>query len=310
MIYTITMNPSLDYVMFCAQASLGKLNRSKREMHLCGGKGINISIVLQNLGIENTCMGFLGGYVGREIDTRMKERGCHTDFVWLEEECTRINIKIKESNSTETEFNGAGPVIDAVLLQKLLDKLQEIKEQDYVILSGNVPRGCANTVYAQIAEIAEERKAVLLVDAEKDLLLPVLSFHPLLIKPNADELSDMLNLKIRDKFDMVFGAKTLRKMGARNVLVSNGREGAIFAGENNSVFEVKAPEGKVINTVGCGDSMVAGFLKKYRKGATLECAAKYAVACGSAGAFSENLVTEEEAEKYMQMVKVRDLSCK
>ena len=269
MIYTVTMNPSLDYVMVLKEARLGELNRSSREMHLSGGKGINVSIVLNNLGIRSTCLGFLAGYVGREIERELRQRGCHTDFIELESGCTRINVKVKEVCGRESELNGNGPEIDERGLKRLEEKVSALQDQDTLILSGNVPQGVAADVYGRLAAAAQGKRVTLVVDAEKSLLFPALPYRPFLIKP---------------------------------------RDGAFFLSENGEELWINAPKGTVINTVGSGDSMVAGFISSRECGKSLRECACYAVAAGSAGAFSELLPERGRTEQLYREISENQLA--
>ena len=303
MIYTVTMNPSLDYVMIFKEAELGVLNRAAREMHLLGGKGINISIVLKNYDVSSTCLGFIAGYVGEQIEQGMKSYGCCTDFIKIPDGCTRINVKMKEACGRETELNGNGPEITESALDALIQKAAGLQQGDTLVLSGNVPRNVPKDIYARLAEALPSDKIQLVVDAEKELLLHTLPYRPLLIKPNHIELAEILGKKRLNEADIIAGAHVLKEMGARNILVSRGRDGAFFQGEDGTKVFLDAPKGTIINTVGSGDSMVAGFLSYYKKDShTLIDAARYAVASGSAGAFSELLPRKEKSDELFHKV--------
>lgn len=308
MIYTVTMNPSLDYVMVLKEARLGELNRSSREMHLSGGKGINVSIVLNNLGIRSTCLGFLAGYVGREIERELRQRGCHTDFIELESGCTRINVKVKEVCGRESELNGNGPEIDERGLRRLEEKVSALQDQDTLILSGNVPQGVTADVYGRLAAAAQGKRVTLVVDAEKSLLFPALPYRPFLIKPNLSELSGMLGKRLKTREELAEGSRELQEKGARNILVSLGRDGAFFLSENGEELWINAPKGTVINTVGSGDSMVAGFISSRECGKSLRECACYAVAAGSAGAFSELLPERGRTEQLYREISENQLA--
>ena len=297
MIYTVTVNPALDYVMILKEMETGQLNRSSRELHYYGGKGINISVVLNNLGIPSVCLGFVAGYVGEEIERGLNSRGCRTDFIHLEQGCTRINVKLKEGGGRETEINGNGPYVEAEYLEQMKEQVRHLKEDDLLILSGNVQKEIPSDFYAQLAEIAVSRGMAFIVDAEKSLLMPALPFRPLLIKPNQKELEEMVGHKVSSPSAIMEAAQYLQEQGARNVLVSRGKDGAYFLGEDGGRYFLDAPRGTVINTVGSGDSMVAGFLSKYLKGESLIRAACYGVAAGSARAFSEQLPEKEAVER-------------
>lgn len=302
MIYTVTVNPALDYVMILREMETGRLNRSSRELHHYGGKGINISIVLNNLGISSVCMGFVAGYVGKEIERGLNSRGCRTDFIHLEQGCTRINVKLKEAGGRETEINGNGPYVGEEYLEQMKDQVKRMKTGDLLILSGNVQKEIPAEFYAQLAEIAVSRKMAFIVDAEKSLLMPTLRLRPLLIKPNQKELEEMVGRKADTLSDLMEAADYLQEQGARNVMVSRGPDGAYFQGEDGSRYLLEAPKGIVINTVGSGDSMVAGFLSRYLQGETLLRAACCGVAAGSARAFSEQLPEKEAVEQYASEV--------
>jgi 1-phosphofructokinase len=303
MIYTVTMNPSLDYVMVFKEAKLGTLNRASREMHLLGGKGINISIVLKNYQIASTCLGFIAGYIGNEIEQGLTAYGCGTDFIRVSNGCTRINVKMKEAWGQETELNGNGPDIGEAELEKLAEKVSGLSDGDTLILSGNVPQSVSKNIYARLAEISSKKRIQLVVDAERELLLPTLPFRPLLIKPNHIELGEILGKKKLSEADIMSGAQALQKMGARNILVSRGNAGAYFLGEDGTETFFEAPKGTVINTIGAGDSMVAGFLSYYGKGYPLLESARYAVASGSARAFSELLPQKEKSDQLYSRIK-------
>ncbi len=307
MIYTVTVNPALDYVMILKEMEIGQLNRSFRELHYYGGKGINISVVLNNLKIPSVCLGFVAGYVGKEIERGLNSRGCMTDFIHLEQGCTRINVKLKEGGGRETEINGNGPYVEAEDLERMKEQVRHFKEDDLLILSGNVQKEIPSDFYAQLAEIAVRRGMAFIVDAEKSLLMPALPFRPLLIKPNQKELEEMVGHKVSSPAELMAAAQYLQEQGARNVLVSRGKDGAYFLGENGGRYFLDAPKGIVINTVGSGDSMVAGFLSKYLKGESLIRAACCGVAAGSARAFSEQLPEKEVVERISAEIIFREM---
>lgn len=304
MIYTVTLNPSLDYNMFFKEVKLGTLNRASREMSLIGGKGINISLVLHNYGDPSVSLGFIAGFVGDEIQRGMQDKGCRTDFIRIPKGCSRINVKAKEVYGQETELNGVGPDIREQDIQKLLEKISLIKAGDTLILSGQAPHNVSCNVYARIAEALPSSDIQLIVDAEKEYLFPILPFHPLLIKPNNFELGRMIGKNIKEKSDVVQGTHVLRSLGARNILVSMGKHGAFFSGEDGSEMFMDAPKGTVINTVGAGDSMVAGFISYYETGHALSECARYAVASGSAKAFSEALPVKMKADELYEGITV------
>ncbi len=294
MIYTVTFNPSLDYIASCDDFVLGKTNRTSKEIMLPGGKGINVSIVLRNLGIENTALGFLAGFTGDEIKRLIEKDGIKNEMIFVENGFSRINVKLRSNE--ESELNGMGPLIDKKSIEKLFNKFDEIKNGDTLVLAGSIPSCMSQTMYSDILEYLNGKNINVVVDATKDLLLNVLSYKPFLIKPNNHELGELFNIDISSKEDAITYAKKLQEKGARNVLVSMAKDGAILVDENGEVYKGEAPNGKVKNSVGAGDSMVAGFLYGYHKFNSYNEAFKYGVACGSASAFSENLATFGEIE--------------
>lgn len=293
MIYTVTFNPSLDYIISVDHFTLACVNRTSKERILPGGKGINVSIVLKNLGMESTALGFLAGFTGEEIKRRVKEYQICTEFIEVQNGISRINVKLRSEQ--ESEINGMGPDIDADSLNSFLQRLNCLKEGDVLVLAGSIPSSLPVTIYRDIMEALKNKGIRIVVDATKDLLLNVLEHHPFLIKPNHRELSEIFGLDdLTEKIPVAEYAKKLQKMGARNVLVSMAGEGAVLVTEDGQVFMSGAPEGKVKNSVGAGDSMVAGFLYGYFTTGSYEEAFRYGVCAGSASAFSENLATREE----------------
>jgi 1-phosphofructokinase len=261
MIYTVTFNPSLDYVVDVAEFEVGRVNRTSKETIYPGGKGINVSMVLKHLGYENTAFGFLAGFTGNHIEELLKSEGITTDFIQVESGCSRINVKLR--STMETEINGQGPEIMPEDIKKLYQKLDGLKEDDILVLAGSIPDVMPGSMYMDIMNYLKDKHLKIVVDATKDLLLNVLKYHPFLIKPNNHELAEMLQLEINDKKDVIKYAGKLQEMGARNVLISMAGEGAVLITEDGNVFESEAPKGKVKNSVGAGDSMVAGFLAGY-----------------------------------------------
>lgn len=293
MIYTVTFNPSLDYNVGVKDFKLGDLHRTTFEHMLLGGKGINVSVVLKNLGVDSVMLGFLAGFTGDEIEKRAKSYGCGTRFIHLEEGLSRINVKIK--TETESEINGQGPDIPREKVEELFAFLDTLKEGDTLILSGSIPNTLPSDSYEQILKRLSGKGICFVVDATKDLLLNVLKYKPFLIKPNNHELAEMFHTEIRNKDDVVTYGRKLQEMGAQNVLVSMGGEGAVLIAASGAEFRAEAPKGKLINSVGAGDSMVAGFVAGYEQsGGKEETAFKMGVSAGSASAFSENLATKEE----------------
>lgn len=295
MIYTVTFNPSLDYTIHVDNFTPGMVNRTTHERVFAGGKGINVSIVLKNLGFENTALGFLAGFTGQEIERQLAEKGIRTDFIHISEGISRINMKIR--SDVESEINGMGPAIREDDIRKLYDILDGLQEDDVLVLAGSIPTGMPESMYRDIMSRLKDKKLKIAVDATKDLLMNVLPFHPFVIKPNNHELGEIFGVEITDKKQAIVYAEKLKEQGARNVIVSMAGEGAVFVGEDGSVFESEAPHGEVRNSVGAGDSMVAGFLAGYLGSGDYREAFKMGVCTGSASAFSEQLATREEVEK-------------
>jgi len=300
MIYTVTFNPSLDYIVTVDDFKLGLTNRTTSELMLPGGKGINVSIVLSNLGIENTAIYFAAGFVGDEITRKVKESKILADAIIIEEGCSRINLKLKSIDGTE--INGMGPVISKEKLDVLLEKLDTLKEGDTLCLAGSIPASMPGTIYSDICERLDGRGIRIVVDATKDLLLNVLKFHPFLIKPNNHELGEIFGVELKTRESVIPYAKKLQEMGARNVLVSMAGEGGVLVAEDGSVSMSEAPKGKLVNGVGAGDSMVAGFITGYMEKGDYEYAFKMGLSAGSASAFSEYLATREEVEAVYKTI--------
>ena len=297
MIYTVTFNPCLDYIVGVEDFQLGMTNRTCSEQMFAGGKGINVSIVLKNLGIESTALGFIAGFTGEEIRRKVEKMGITSEFIQLENGFSRINIKLKSIDGTE--INGTGPSIGSEELERLLKKLDTLKKGDVLILAGSIPASLPDSIYSDIMERLEEKEVMIVVDATKDLLVNVLKYHPFLIKPNNHELGDIFGVEIRERDQVAPYAKKLQEMGARNVLVSMAGKGAVLLAEDGSVYESPAPKGKLINAVGAGDSMVAGFIYGYLNGGSYADAFRYGVCTGSASAFSEELATKKEVLALM-----------
>lgn len=292
MIYTVTFNPSLDYIVTVEDFTCGIVNRTKNEIIYPGGKGINVSIVLKNLGYESTALGFRAGFTGAALEKMLDEKGIATDFIQVEEGMTRINVKLRSGE--ETEINGQGPVIKPEDIQKLYRKLDSLQDGDILVLAGSIPDVMPGSIYMDIMKHLENKKLRSVVDATKDLLVNVLQYHPFLVKPNNHELGEIFGVELKEKEDVILYAKKLQEMGARNVLVSMAGEGAVLVAEDSSIFKAEAPKGRVRNSVGAGDSMVAGFLAGYLEKNSLREAFRMGVCTGSASAFSEELATKEE----------------
>ena len=292
MIYTVTFNPSLDYIVSVDDFTCGIVNRTTDEIIFPGGKGINVSIVLKNLGFENTALGFLAGFTGNRIQELLEEKGVRTDFISVENGISRINVKLRSNE--ETEINGQGPAIAEMDIEKLYEKLDTLSDGDILVLAGSIPDVMPGSMYMDIMKHLQNKDLKIVVDATKDLLVNVLQYHPFLIKPNNHELGEIFGVKIENKADVITYAKKMQEMGAKNVLVSMAGEGAVFVGENGEVYESEAPKGKLVNSTGAGDSMVAGFLAGYMEKQDFMYALKMGLSAGSASAFSENLATKEE----------------
>lgn len=302
MIYTITFNPALDYIVSVKDYAMGKTNRTDEEEIMAGGKGVNVSIVLHNLGIENTALGFVAGFTGEEISRRLKVLGCSTDFIELPEGFSRINMKIK--NYEGTEINGIGPVIDPKSLEKMLQKMDALSAGDILVLAGSIPASMPDSIYLTIMERLEGKGVEVVVDATKDLLLNVLPQQPFLIKPNNHELGEIFNVELSTRAEVIPYAKKLQELGARNVLVSMAGQGAVLVTEDDQIFEAAAPKGTLVNGVGAGDSMVAGFLAGFAETKDYKEAFRMGVSAGSASAFSQNLASKQEIMDVKQRVQI------
>lgn len=300
MIYTVTFNPSLDYIVAVDDFKMGATNRTSYEQILAGGKGINVSYVLKNLGVESTALGFLAGFVGDEIRQRMEKEGIRTEFISLKEGISRINVKIR--NIDGTEINGMGPDISEQEISSLMERIIELKDGDVLILAGSIPKSMPNTIYMDILSKLQEKKIDVVVDATGELLTKVLTYKPFLVKPNNHELGEIFNVKLQKRDEVIPYAKKLQELGARNVLVSMAGEGAVLLDENGKVYMSPAPKGKLINAVGAGDSMVAGFITGYQQSGNYEQAFYMGIAAGSASAFSEYLATKQEVMEVFKTI--------
>lgn len=298
MIYTVTFNPSLDYIVTVKDLKLGQVNRTWSEAIFPGGKGINVSIVLNNLGVRNIALGFTAGFTGEALEQLLKNKGVNFDFIRVRDGMSRINVKIRAGE--ESEINGRGPAIMSEDIDALYKKLDVLTKDDILVLAGSIPEVMPKSMYMDIMKYLEKKNIKIVVDATKDLLTNVLSYRPFLIKPNNHELGEIFGTDIRNKEDVIRYAGELKKMGARNVLVSMAGEGAVLVAEDGSVLKAKAPKGKVLNSVGAGDSMVAGFIAGYLLNEDFSEAFKMGVCTGSASAFSEELATRDEVEKLLR----------
>lgn len=297
MIYTVTFNPSIDYIVRVKNFKPDTLNRTYYEQILPGGKGINVSIVLGNLGRESTALGFVAGFTGRELEDRLSDYGVKSEFIHVREGFTRINVKMKSDG--ETEINGMGPKIADDEIDALFAKLDTLKKGDILIISGSVPGTLPGDLYERILSRLQGRGIEFIVDAEKDLLVNVLQYHPFLIKPNNHELGAIFGVDLKKRGEVVPYAKKLQEKGARNVLISMGGEGAVLLAENGDVSMSEAPKGTLVNSIGAGDSMVAGFLTGYLDTGDYDKAFRTGLCAGSASAFSTDLATREEVEALL-----------
>lgn len=291
MIYTVTFNPALDYTVCVPDFTPGQVNRTEEELLLPGGKGINVSIVLHNLGMESTVLGFIAGFTGEEIRRQVRALGIPEQFLMLKEGMSRINVKLRSKQ--ETDINGGGPTIDANALEAFYAGLEQLHCGDVLVLAGSVPAALPPEIYRDILLRIQDR-ILTVVDATGELLSNALEARPFLIKPNHHELGDLFGVSLRNKNEVISYAKKLQERGARNVLVSMAGDGAVLLTEQGTVYEHMAPEGCVVNAVGAGDSMVAGFLREYLTTQSFERAFYFGLACGSASAFSDHLATAED----------------
>lgn len=302
MIATLTLNPALDYVVHTKKLNFGGISRSEKEEIIAGGKGINVSAVLSELGHETLAYGFIGGFTGAELEKKVRELGIRTDFIGLESGNTRINVKIRATE--ETDINASGPVISKENIKALFEKLKRLKSGDFLCLSGSAPKNLGDGIYADAVKLVSENGVKAVVDAEGKLLQNTIKYKPFLIKPNTDELEGLFNKKFETADDIRKAAHTLRELGAENVIVSMGKDGALLCCEQGDFFAA-APSGKVISTVGAGDSMVAGFLSGYAESGDMSNALRLGIAAGSATAFTLGTAHGEEIRKLYETVEVK-----
>ena len=301
MIYTITFNPALDYIVKMDEFNLGNVNRSNNEFVYAGGKGINVSIVLNNLGVKSKALGFIAGFTGDEIERRVREFGCDTEFIKLKEGMSRINVKIKAD--VESEINGGGPDISSEALEKLYAKLDTLTTGDILVLAGSIPKTMPTDIYERIMERLQEKDVKFIVDTTGESLLKELKYNPFLIKPNHHELGELFGVKLNSKEEVIEYAKKLKDMGAQNVIISMAGDGAVLIDSNGGVTTSNVPKGVVKNSVGAGDSMVAGFIAGYLNSEKIEDGFKLGVATGSASAFSEGLATKDYVYELLEQVR-------
>ena len=300
MICTVTFNPSLDYIVSVEDFKLGLTNRTSSELMLPGGKGINVSTVLMNLGIENTALGFMAGFVGDEIVRKLEEMGVRSDFIRIPEGVSRINLKLKSIDGTE--INGMGPDIAGDQVSALREKINQLKAGDILVLAGSIPQSMPDTIYMDIMADLQDKGVEIAVDATRDLLMNVLPYRPFLIKPNNHELGEIFGVELKKREEVIPYAKKLQEKGAKNVLVSMAGEGAVLIDENGREYMSPVPKGKVVNAVGAGDSMVAGFIAGYLEKKDYEYAFHMGIASGSASAFSEQLAIRAEVEALLKTI--------
>lgn len=303
MIDTVTFNPSLDYIVTVNDFKQGAVNRTVEEHILPGGKGINVSRVLKNLGCESTALGFAAGFTGQELIRLLAETGIAADFIQVEHGMSRINVKLRNRNGAmqeESEINGQGPQPSPQDIRRLYDRLDRLSQGDILVMAGSIPDSLPKSMYRDIMEHLREKKLNIVVDATGALLSNVLSCRPFLIKPNNHELGELFGVPISDKDVALHYARRLQEQGARNVLVSMAGEGAVIASEDGGHYRMEAPKGRVVNSVGAGDSMVAGFLYGYMTTGDYREAFRCGVCTGSASAFSEELATKAEVLKLME----------
>ena len=301
-IYTVTFNPSLDYIVSVKDFRSGMTNRTSSELMLAGGKGINVSIVLGNLGIKSTALGFIAGFTGDEIVRRLHNGGINSEFIKINDGISRINIKLKSIDGTE--INGQGPHIDSSHIEQLMNRLRRLERGDVLVLAGSIPAGISDNIYKDIMDMLKDKGVQIVVDATSRLLTNVLEYNPFFIKPNQHELGDIFNVTLNTQEEVIPYALELKKMGAVNVCVSMGGKGAILVADDGNVYKAKAPDGILKNSVGAGDSLVAGFLSGWIEKKDYEYAFRKGVATGSASAFSERLATNGEVNDLIGKVTI------
>ncbi len=296
MIYTVTFNPAIDYVVHAEEVNLGAVNRSNSEEIYIGGKGINVSFVLKELGINSKVLGFTAGFTGDAIESGVRERGIDADFIHLSSGCSRINVKIK--SDLETELNGQGPDITEAALNELFERLDTLEDEDTLVLAGSIPKSMPNDVYEQILRRLSDKNIRTVVDATGELLLNVLKYRPFLIKPNNHELEEMFGIKLQSVADIELYARKLKNMGAVNVLVSMAGDGALLIDEDGITHICGVCRGEVVNSVGAGDSMLAGFIAGLEI-SDYDYALKLGTAAGGATAFSNGLAEKRLIDELM-----------
>ena len=306
MIYTVTFNPAIDYIAEINELKKNDINRTTSEKILAGGKGINVSIVLNNLGIESVALGFIGGFTGQEIKRKVEEFGVKTDFVYIPDKFSRINVKLQTNVNgkivEETAINGEGPKITEQEIDEFMRKIEKIEQDDFIVLAGSISRNMNDDIYEKICSKVKEKGSKIVADATGKLLVNVLKHKPFLIKPNKHELEEIFEKQMKTDEEIVSYARKLQEMGAENVLISMDKDGAILITKDKKLLYSEAPKGKVVNSVGSGDSMVAGFITGFLTYKDYEKALKLGIASGSASAFSENLATKDEILYYLSKI--------
>lgn len=298
MIYTLTVNPSLDYIVDVDDFKTGQVNRTKSEKIFPGGKGINVSIVLQNLGFKNKALGFTAGFTGNQIELMLNQKGVDTDFIHLEQGLSRINVKLRSTK--ESEINGQGPSISKDDIAALFEKLDGIREGDTLVLAGSIPQTLPQTFYSDIMARLSQKNVRFVVDATRDLLKKSLEYKPFMVKPNNHELGEIFGVELKSREDVIPYALKFREMGAQNVLVSMAGQGAVLAAADGKIYKGPAPDCVLVNSVGAGDSMVAGFIAGYESSGDYSQALKMGLSTGTASAASEELATKAEVEEILK----------
>lgn len=298
MIYTVTFNPALDYVVNVNNLQTGEINRAESEQLNYGGKGINVSAILSRLGMETIALGFIAGFSGDKLAEMLNTDKINNDFIKLKNSFTRINVKIKSDK--ETDINADGPKIESNDIEKLFEKLDRLKQGDFLVLAGSIPKSLPDNIYENILERLQNKNIKFVIDATGDLLLNVLPYKPFLIKPNHHELGELFDVKIKEFEDIVKYSKLLQEKGAENVLVSWGKKGAVLLDSQGTTYQIGNVPGKIVSSVGCGDSMVAGFVAGYIEKGDYAYALKLGSACGNATAFSQSLASREEIKRMLE----------
>ncbi|WP_458407711.1 1-phosphofructokinase [Anaerotignum sp.] len=303
MIYTLTCNPSVDYVVQMEEFQPGMVNRSQGEQAFSGGKGINVTVILKNLGVPNRALGFLAGFTGDFIEQDLREQGCQTEFVRLAKGFSRINVKIR--GQEESEINGGGPAVDQAAMEALFGKINNLQKGDMLIISGSIPPSLPKDLYEKVLSLLDERGVYAVVDTSGEALMKTLRYEPFLIKPNRQELEELAQSRLFTREEIIAQGKRLQEMGAQNVLISMAAEGAILLTSDGKILFGEAPRGQLRNSVGAGDSMVGGFVAGWLKTGSYQAALQWGIAAGSASAFCEGLATGEEIRRlYEEKIKI------